>query len=163
MHKFDFLSGAPKTFIFGKSSNKTNLGGVFTLIYLIIVLIISLAYIVDYELNPKYEAQLSSKHFFITDIDYFDNKEKDEKLNPKLSFHIDFESDSIEKSEFIIYQGITVGDELERRKIEFGKEYKSFSNDFNFFFGYKCKNTSCLPPKDDTQEALNVYAFSIYS
>ena len=53
MHRLDFLSGAPKTFIFEKSSNKTNLGGVFTLIYLIIVLIISLAYIVDYEVNPK--------------------------------------------------------------------------------------------------------------
>ena len=63
MQKLDFLSGAPKTFIFEKSSNKTNLGGVFTLIYLIIVLIISLAYIVDYEANPKYEAQFSSEHF----------------------------------------------------------------------------------------------------
>ena len=54
MQKLDFLSGAPKTFIFEKSSNKTNLGGVFTLIYLIIVLLIFLVYIVDYELNQKY-------------------------------------------------------------------------------------------------------------
>ena len=45
MQKLDFLSGAPKTFIFEKSSNKTNLGGVFTLIYLIIVLLIFLVYI----------------------------------------------------------------------------------------------------------------------
>ena len=53
MEKLDFLSGAPNTFIFEKNSNKTNLGGVFTLIYLIIVLIIFIAYIFDYEVNPK--------------------------------------------------------------------------------------------------------------
>ena len=37
MNKLDFLSGAPKTLIFEKSSNKTNFGGVLTIIYLIIL------------------------------------------------------------------------------------------------------------------------------
>ena len=32
MNKLDFLSGAPKTLIFEKNSNKTNFGGVWTLI-----------------------------------------------------------------------------------------------------------------------------------
>ena len=36
MHGLDFLSGAPKTLIFEKGSNKTNFGGVLTIIYLII-------------------------------------------------------------------------------------------------------------------------------
>ena len=86
MHGLDFISDSPRTYIFHKGSNKTNLGGVFTLIYLIIVLLIFLAYIVDYEVNPKYEAQLSSKHFSYLDSEYRDNISKDEKFNPKLSF-----------------------------------------------------------------------------
>ena len=132
MHRLDFLSGAPKTFIFEKSSNKTNLGGVFTLIYLIIVLIISLAYIVDYEVNPKYEAQFSSEHFFNFDEEYMINKRKNEKLNPELSFRFRLASETINESEFIIIQAFANGS---IRFLEFGekKKYKSFASDFTFF------------------------------
>ena len=156
MHRLDFLSGAPKTFIFEKSSNKTNLGGVFTLIYLIIVLIISLAYIVDYEANPKYEAQFSSEHFFNYDEEYMINKRKNEKLNPELSFSFGLDSETINESEFIIIQGFK---NESTRFLEFGEEYKSFASDFLFFLGYICKNISCLPPQDETQNSLNLYAF----
>ena len=154
MHRLDFLSGAPKTFIFEKSSNKTNLGGVFTLIYLIIVLIISLAYIVDYEVNPKYEAQFSSEHFFNNDEEYMINKRKNKKLNPELSFSFGLDSETINESEFIIIQGFK-NDSY--RFLEFGEEYKSFASDFLFFLGYKCKNISCLPPQDEIQNSLNLY------
>ena len=54
MNKLDFLSGAPRTLIFEKKSNKTNLGGVWTLIYLIIVLLLIVVYMYDYKANPKY-------------------------------------------------------------------------------------------------------------
>ena len=54
MNKIDFLSGSPDIFIFGQKSNKTQLGGYLTLIYLIIVLIISIAYMYDYYANNKY-------------------------------------------------------------------------------------------------------------
>ena len=131
MQKLDFLSGAPKTFIFEKSSNKTNLGGVFTLIYLIIVLIISLAYIVDYEANPKYEAQSHSEHFFNNDEEYMINKRKNKKLNPELSFSFGLDSETINESEFIIIQGFK---NESTRFLEFGEEYKSFASDFNFFW-----------------------------
>jgi len=156
MHRLDFLSGAPKTFIFEKSSNKTNLGGVFTLIYLIIVLIISLAYILDYEANPKYEAQFSSEHFFNNDEEYMINKRKNKKLNPELSFSFGLDSETINESEFIIIQGFK-NDSY--RFLEFGEEYKSFASDFLFFLGYICKNISCLPPQDEYQNSLNLYAF----
>ena len=156
MQKLDFLSGAPKTFIFEKSSNKTNLGGVFTLIYLIIVLLIFLAYIVDYEVNPKYEAQLSSKHFSYLDSEYRDNISKDEKFNPKLSFRFGNLNEELENSEFIIYQTLP-----NVKKIEFGVEYESFANEFYFLLGYICKNTSCLPPQDEELHTTNMYAFSL--
>ena len=156
MQKLDFLSGAPKTFIFEKSSNKTNLGGVFTLIYLIIVLLIFLAYIVDYEVNPKYEAQMSSKHFSYLDSEYRDNISKDEKFNPKLSFRFGNLNEELENSEFIIYQTLP-----NVKKIEFGVEYESFADEFYFLLGYICKNTSCLPPQDEELHTTNMYAFSL--
>ena len=156
MQKLDFLSGAPKTFIFEKSSNKTNLGGVFTLIYLIIVLIIFLVYIYDYEVNPKYEAQFSSKHFYKSDDEYMNNKIKDEKLNPKLSFRFEFGSEELE-NEFVVYNFY-----FPWNQFEFRKEYKLSANDFNFYFGYRCKNTSCLPPQDESLKETNMYALVLF-
>ena len=159
MQKLDFLSGAPKTFIFEKSSNKTNLGGVFTLIYLIIVLIIFVAYIVDYAANPKYEAQFFSEHIYSEDIEYIANKIKDKKLNPELSFRFELPDYTLEKNEFIIYQSYPVGNKTEEREIEIGKEYKSSANNFTFEIGYKCKNDSCLPPQTEEQIGSNLYPF----
>jgi hypothetical protein len=153
MQKLDFLSGTPKTFIFEKSSNKTYLGGVFTLIYLIIVLIIFLVYIFDYEVNPKYEAQFSSEHFYNSDDEYIENKMEDEKLNPKLSFRF-FLENKVDKSEFVIIKALP-----NLKKIEFGEEYESFANESCFFLGYICENTSCLPPQDELQQKLNMYEF----
>ena len=155
MHRLDFLSGAPKTFIFEKSSNKTNLGGVFTLIYLIIVLIISLAYIVDYEVNPKYEAQFSSEHFFNYDNEYRENKMKDKKFNPKLSFRFEYLHEELENN-FIIYNS------SDMNPLEFRKEYESFSNEFSFYLGYICKNTSCLLPQDENHILINIYTFVLF-
>ena len=54
MHKFDLISGAPKTFIFERSSNKTNLGGFFTIIFLVIIIMIMNGYLYEYFANPKY-------------------------------------------------------------------------------------------------------------
>ena len=67
MHGLDFLSGAPKTLIFEKGSNKTNFGGVLTIIYLIIVLIIIITYMVDYAVNPKYSVVYTYDHKFTPD------------------------------------------------------------------------------------------------
>lgn len=92
MNRFDFLSWAPKTLIFEKTSNKTNLGGVFTFIYLIIVLLISFVYIYDYIVNDKYLVSYKYEHNHIN-IENDEEAERDiEKrynnpnLNPKISF-----------------------------------------------------------------------------
>ena len=55
MKKFDILSQPPRTFIFERISNKTNLGGVLTIIYLIIMIFISIYYIYNYIIGDKYE------------------------------------------------------------------------------------------------------------
>jgi len=69
MNKFDFISGAPKTFIFQKDSNKNNLGGIFTFlfcIFCIIILAIIYYYLYEYFENPKYKVSYSYEdEFFI--------------------------------------------------------------------------------------------------
>ena len=73
MRKLDFLSNSPKTFIFEKSSNKTTFGGFLTLIYILIIFIMSFVYIYNYLINDKY---------IITFLNYRDIKspEQIEKL-----------------------------------------------------------------------------------
>ena len=55
MNALDFLSQSPQNFIFHNSANKTNLGGILSLIYLIIIIIISLYYFAHYIINDKYK------------------------------------------------------------------------------------------------------------
>ena len=84
MRKIDFLSNPPKTFIFQKSSNKTAFGGVLTLIYLLIILIIAFTYIYNFVVNDKY---------IISYINYkkieSSTKEYNSKYNPTLKFKFD--------------------------------------------------------------------------
>ena len=73
MKGFDLLSGAPKTLIFEKDSNKTNFGGVLTMIYLIVLLIIIITYMVDYSINPKYSVVYTYEHQFKADNESLNN------------------------------------------------------------------------------------------
>ena len=90
MNRFDFLSGAPKTLIFEKNSNKTNLGGVFTLLFLLIVIIIIVAYIYDYCVNDKYLISYTYENivFGLADEDKIEKRNKDINLNPMINFSI---------------------------------------------------------------------------
>lgn len=60
MNNIDFLSGPPNICIFQKKSNKTTFGGFLFLIYMIIMILISLMYIIDYFFNDKYIVEYSS-------------------------------------------------------------------------------------------------------
>ena len=57
LHKLDFLSNAPQNLIFQNTSNKTNFGGVITLFYIIVVLIITVFYLVDYKVKEDYSIE----------------------------------------------------------------------------------------------------------
>ena len=60
MRKIDFLSEFPRVFIFQQEIFKTNFGGVLFLIYIIIMLIISSSYILDFVINDKFEVEYLS-------------------------------------------------------------------------------------------------------
>ena len=72
MRKLDFLSNSPKTFIFEKRSNKTTFGGFLTLIYILIIFIMSFVYIYNYLINDKY---------IITFLNYRDIKSPEQIKN----------------------------------------------------------------------------------
>ena len=57
MNILDFLNSSPQYSIFQKEINKTDFGGILFILYIIIMIIISLAYILDFALNNKYEIE----------------------------------------------------------------------------------------------------------
>ena len=150
MHFLDFLSGSPKIFIFQQETAKTNLGGILFLIYIIIMLSISLAYIIDYAINDKYTYEIknidnttNNEILLINGIDYNPLKKlnKDNDLNPLINFSI------FASSLFSIYD-IENNDYLEGvPDEEFGFEYSWFNitrrvDDLKFELRYICGNDS---------------------
>ena len=93
MDKLDFLSGAPKTLIFEKSSNKTNFGGSLTILYLIILLVIIIIYMVNYAINPKYSVLYTYEHQFNADTEYINKRYNNTDLNPKITFNFKMSED----------------------------------------------------------------------
>ena len=73
----DFLNNSPNFFIFQNKANKTNFGGFLFLIYIIIMILISLAYILDYAFNEKYEIETSTITYRYKSFDASPNPEID--------------------------------------------------------------------------------------
>ena len=82
MNFLDFISDSPKNYIFHKGSNKTNLGGIISLIYLIILLLIFIGYLYDYFVNNSYEFTSYYKYINETDMQ---NEENKEEFNPMIN------------------------------------------------------------------------------
>ena len=93
MRNLDFLSEFPKMFIFNKETNKTYFGGILFLIYITIMILISLAYILDYAFNDKYSIENMITYNYTHDP--YENKKMndDEELNPYLNLTIFFIKD----------------------------------------------------------------------
>ena len=85
MLSFDFLSSSPQSFIFQRRSNRTNFGGVLSLLYLIVFLITSSFYFVGYFNQDNYLIQYLYHERFITDEEILKRVESD-RYNPKLNF-----------------------------------------------------------------------------
>ena len=96
MHRFDIISGAPKTFIFQKNSNKTNLGGIFTILFIVMAFLIIFSYLYEYFVNDKYNVSYTydEKYYEYEDEDKIYN---DDKLYPKIDYHL-YVNGNIEKS-----------------------------------------------------------------
>ena len=87
MRKIDFLSEYPNLYIFQQERHKTNFGGVLFLIYIIIMLIISSSYIIDFIINDKFEVEnLSIKNQ--TKFEDLEAIDANENYNPLTEFRV---------------------------------------------------------------------------
>ena len=84
MYYADFLSQPPMNLISHKRSQKTNIGGFLSIIYIFIMIYISLAYIIDYFCNDKYLVEYYS--FFNTTNNDNTKLNNDPELDPEINF-----------------------------------------------------------------------------
>ena len=87
VRKIDLLSAVPQILIFNQGSNKTVFGGVLSIIYVVIFLLIAIAYLVDYIGNDKYEVEYGIRQEVLSE-----EKEKEiienPDYNPNLNFRV---------------------------------------------------------------------------
>ena len=153
MHGFDFISDSPKTFIFQKSSNKTNLGGVLTFIYLIIVILIFGSYILDYYLIENYEYSYFYK--FIDDREKLKNSDINQEVNFTIKLE-DIDGNLLDEKEYVAFDSkdqnnngtrININGKLDYLNISVLKKCKDerciftqkeiqYSNSFDFYISY---------------------------
>ena len=155
MNCLDFLSKSPNALIFGQKSSKTNLGGVLTVIYLIIVLIIAVAYLFDYGVNNKYSVLYVSEHGFISNEEAIE-RFNDEKLNPEITFKIHF-STNVNINNFLLVKFDVINQDESVN--ELGKEYQTKPLNFYYAIMYKCPNnyTNCTLREEDNVGGLKYF------
>jgi len=155
MKKLDFISGAPKTFIFQQDSNKTNLGGILTVLFILAMLIIMYSYIYEYFANDKYNVSYYYNEVFYKDED-LDEIYNNEKLYPKLNYSL-----------FLVYpEGqeenlnnlIVVDSDLE--EIPLGERRNTRVSELFFRVYYKCKNETYCGTEDGNNK-LNLFVLGL--
>ena len=96
LNGFDFLSSSPHSFIFQRRANRTNFGGILSLLYLLVFLIISSFYLVSYFNEDNYSIQYLYHEKFITEEAIL-KMVKSDRYNPKLNFCLDLKVDAHKK------------------------------------------------------------------
>ena len=160
MHCFDFLSEPPKIFIFQKRRNQTNFGGILFLIYIIIMVLISLAYIIDYSINDKYTYEALTFYNHTDDAQEISSMNKDLELNPFLNLTLFFYQPD---DKFAVY-------DLHNQEFMNTSSRDAYGNiiynirkqisDINITIYYKCeedRNCSSL------NEFIELYGYSIFT
>jgi len=144
MKKLDFISGAPKTFIFQQDSNKTNLGGILTILFILAMLIIMYSYIYEYFANDKYNVS-----YYYNEVYYEDEKldeiYSNEDLFPKLDYLFILAS-LTQEQEGILNDLIVLDSNREEIPLIQVRNTRVSDLDFNLF--YKCKNESYCGTED---------------
>ena len=136
MNAIDFFKLPPQYSIFQKEKNKTQYGGVLFLIYLIIMFFISLAYILDYAVNEKFEIEYYMVNTFFSkkNVAQIARGNFDHDVNPEADFkiyiRINYELEPYETPE----QNVII-EEIEKNLfMEF---------DGKFYKGKFCSNIDC--------------------
>lgn len=159
MNFLDFLSESPNISIFQKENNKTNLGGFFSLIYIIIMIIISFIYIIGYFCNDKY--QYSSSFIFNSTLEWITPEmEDDPELNPLLNFTIwinpgFFLIEYLDNNE----DNILKNDSYDIENYE-GYNVKKRINDFYYEIRYYCEKFNCSELEENVETSYIYIAYN---
>ena len=144
MRTIDFLSIAPQTFIFQKSSNKTTFGGFLTLIYGLIILLMAIVYYYNYSINDKYIISYS-RYQKNTDTDEINEKWGDPNYNPSLSFAFDI----IDYYEMQLSNNFMIYDYSNSRLLDRNKIYKFNPSKMLIAIVYNCSEPSCSSLREE--------------
>ena len=147
LHRLDFLSNAPKNFIFQNNSNKTNFGGFLTLAYIIIVLIIFTFYLIYYLSEEYFTVQYIHYEKYLNDSEIIKRK-KDIKYNPFFDFvfYMEIYGDAY-LNDLIFVNGTDL------QLIPKNKKLNIRASDVNIYLLYKCNETDigCKIPEEYEQ------------
>lgn len=147
MRKFDFMSQSPNNFIFQKESNRTVLGGVLSIIYLLFALTIFMLYFAKYLLNEPYEIiSYISEERPIHGNEKLKIINESEKYNPTLDLMFSLTDDRGYNlsDRFIIY------DSYRNIFIERDKIIKRKASDIHLNILFRCVNeTDCQIEKEN--------------
>ena len=147
IRRIDLLSQVPQISIFNAGSNKTVFGGALSLIYLIIFLLIAIAYLVDFISNDKYDVQYGIQQEVITK-ERLDELTSNQDYDPTLNFRMDLQDmeENPLSERFVIY------DPNKNIFINKNEQISSNINNLSFAVMYKCENDSCfINPEDKVQ------------
>lgn len=137
MKILDFLSDSPKSFIFRKGSNKTSFGGILSLIYLIIILIIASFYLVGYIINEKYTVEYG---YFqnVLDTNKKQELEKSPKYNPTTKFGYIVTDGNTNR---VIDNNTIILMDLHNKTLP--NVFSSRVSDLSYIILYKCEDKIC--------------------
>ena len=141
MNAFDFISDSPRTYIFQKSSNKTNFGGILTLVYLLILALIIFLYLYDFFKNyyQKYEVTYFYNQF--RDETYRDQQKKEYNPLIELSFKVVDDEGELLDDDFGIILYDKNGENGEA--LEMGEKISKNIDDFKIAVFYVCPDNNC--------------------
>ena len=142
MHKLDFLSSSPHSFIFHQNSNKTNFGGVLSLIYLIVVLIIAAFYLVFYLIEDNYTVEYLYHENILTQEEN-EKMKNNPKYNPTFKFDIglfdgSYTNGKLAEDRFIIKDG-TISNFTNATVDNMGSYHKKIT-EVDWYIFYDCLN-----------------------
>ena len=189
MRRIDFISQGPQLSIFKEDANKTNLGGVLYLIYIIVLVLLAIIYFFDYFSNEKYEYDYTLVKRTI------DQEIEDEGMNTTLKYdldcffilgkdHPDFRKyNIIDNKNFLIVDISLLSDKLEKELrdpdeyvvlntsgndeeciIKQGENnvYKKNTGDFSVGVLYRCKGENCNIREEDKIHTNSYFLYFAY-
>ena len=135
MNSFDFLTFPPQNFIFQRKSNKTNFGGVFSLIYLLIFLTIAGFYLVSYYNQDDYLVQYLYQEKILLNPQIKEMTNSD-RYNPyfNFSYELKFDGEKEIEDRLKIIDNIHIA----QREINKSQSHKIKLQELDWLIGYDC-------------------------